>query len=201
MRRRRIGYSSGLDFYEDKGGVNMDIVREVVSWIVTTALAVLLAVFWVRAFGFRAAAGDAGMKPAIVKSQNVFVNTLSYRFSSPKRGDVAAFYAGGSKETAPIIRRIVAVPGDTVQIEKGVLLINGTPGYKDKFNSIKEAGLASKEITLGSDEYFVMSDNTANTDDSRSPTIGTVKSSYLIGRVWLALPSTGGSLHLISRHN
>ena len=63
--------------------------------------------------------------------------------------------------------------------------------------SIEDAGVASEEIKLGDDEYFVLGDNRNNSEDSRLANIGNVKKSYIIGKAWFYFKSIGnmGFIH------
>ena len=88
-----------------------------------------------------------------------------------------------------MIRRIVAIPGETVQVRDGIFLINGTPRPGDEeFLYITDEGTIASPLLLDENEYFVLGDNTNSSEDSRSASIGTVLPSYMIGKVWLALP-------------
>ena len=197
-RKRRSRYSSGLSFYEDKKTINRKALREGLMWAVTTAAAIALAVICWRFFGMRVVVTGFSMSPGIASQQSVLINKLAYQFSDPDAGDVIAFYPGGNDNLQPSVKRVVAVPGDTVQIVDGVLLVNGVPsGLQDSFQHIEDAGIASDEIVLEEDEYFVLGDNPSYGDDSRSAGIGTVDQTDIIGEVWVALPSEDASLHFV----
>lgn len=197
-KRRRSSYSSGLSFYEDKNNISTSRIVEVILWAAYTLIALFFAVVCFKCFGFRVSVLGDSMEPGIVASQNVFVNRLSYRMSSPERGDVIAFYPGGDEKMHPSIKRVVALPGDSVQILNGVLLVNGVPStYSDQFSSITDPGLADEMEILDENEYFVMGDNPAESEDSRSAGIGMVQEEDIIGRVWIALPAEGSSLHRV----
>ena len=109
------------------------------------------------------------------------------------------------------VKRIVGLPGETIQIIDGVVYINGEPlendviysfGLKDEAGKpvepekIYNAGLAEKPITLGYDEYFVLGDNRNNSEDSRFSNVGNVKYSAIIGRIW-AVSSPFGRMGLV----
>lgn len=197
-KRKRSRYSSGLSFYEDKNNISTSRIVEGILWASYTVIALFFAVVCFKCFGFRVSVLGSSMEPGIAASQNVFVNRLAYRMSSPGRGDVVAFYPGGDERMHPSIKRVVAVPGDSVQILNGVLLVNGVPcTFSDQFSGIADAGLAATMEILGENEYFVMGDNPAESEDSRSAGIGTVQDEDIIGRVWIALPGEGASLHSV----
>lgn len=122
--------------------------------------------------------GDS-MLPAYHSWQLVIVNKLNTTYSY---GDVITF----SSETlhTTLVKRIVAMPGDTVQIINGILYVNQitssaqTPGKK-----IANPGAAATPIILSPNEYFVLGDNYDVSKDSRYPEIGCIKKSAVIGKV------------------
>ena len=89
------------------------------------------------------------------------------------------------------MKRVIGVPGDTVQIKNGRIYVNGTE-FTEKVDvaSIEDAGLAADAVTLGDDEYFVLGDNRNNSEDSRYANIGNIKREYIIGKAWFVI-STG----------
>ena len=195
MRRRR---KQGLSFYEKKEIVNTEILKEIALWILYTVIAVFIAFFAVYYFGDRISVIGTSMEPGLVSGQNVFVNRLSYRISSPKRGDVIAFYPGGNTDAHPYFKRVVAVPGDVVQILDGELMVNGVPDPdSDEYDKMEDAGIAEEPLTPGTAEYFVLGDNRNNSEDSRSAGIGAVKEATIIGRAWLSLPEGDQGLGII----
>lgn len=197
-RKRRSSYTGGLSFYEDKEPGPIEKLKKVMGWVINTLIAIFLAAALVMSFGFRTKAYDDGMTGTVEESQSVLVDRLIYRFSSPERGAVVAFYPGGDKSLRPLIRRVVAVPGDTIEVVDGTLLVNGTPEQTNvSGQSLTYTGIADQQITLNNDEYFVLSDNRDNTEDSRNASIGLIQESYLIGKVWLALPGSGSGLHTV----
>ena len=126
------------------------------------------------------------------------MNRFVYNVSSPRQGDVIAFLPNGNEKSHYYVRRVVACPGDTIQIKEGIVYVNGE-AYQEKITvaSIEDAGVASEEIKLGNDEYFVLGDNRNNSEDSRLANIGNVKKSYIIGKAWFYFKSIGnmGFIH------
>ena len=83
-----------------------------------------------------------------------------------------------------IIKRIVALPGDTVQITEGILYINGTPQpTPDGFSRMEDAGNAAAPITLRPGEYFVLGDNRSQSIDSRFDEVGIIYAPTITGKV------------------
>ncbi len=195
---KRARYTSGLSFYEEERKTGSNKIREIVTTLIYTVIAVFIAIVTVRFFGYRVSVIGSSMEPGLVNGQNVFVNRLAYRMSAPKRQDVIAFYPGGNENTHPSVKRVIAVPGDTIQVVDGVVLVNGIPeSGSASYDKITDAGSAAQEEVLGSDEYFVLGDNRSNSEDSRSASIGSVQGSDIIGRVWLALSSGESGLHRV----
>ena len=189
----------GLYFYERKKKVNFNIFREALMWLLYGAIAAFLAVVLVYAFGTKVSVIGASMEPGIVSGQSCLIDTITYRISSPQRYDVIAFYPGGNEEVHPYVKRVVGMPGDTVQIENGVLLVNGIPDIsREEYSNIQNAGNASSEILLQEDEYFVLGDNPDASEDSRSASIGAVKLDSVIGKAWLTLPSEDAGMGRIN---
>ena len=95
------------------------------------------------------------------------------------------FRTNASDDAALHIRRVIGLPGETIQISGGRILIDGE-AYKEgkDFPMISNPGLASSSITLESGEYFVLGDNRNNSEDSRYADMGNVKKRNIIGKVW-----------------
>lgn len=111
-----------------------------------------------------------------------------YRLSSPKRGDIIAFRTSEDKKASIHIKRVIALPGETVQIKDGQILINGEVyNEKDEFPAITNAGLASEPITVGKGQYFVLGDNRNNSEDSRHNGMGLVDSDRIVGKLWFTI--------------
>lgn len=129
-------------------------------------------------------AGDS-MRPELKNGDVVLVNRLVYNAMTPKRGDIIAFKPNGRENAHYYIKRIVGLPGETVQIKDGKVYINGKEQKKDIFVSeIEKPGVAQDEITLGENEYFVLGDQASSSDDSRMADIGNVKRSEIYGKIW-----------------
>ena len=95
------------------------------------------------------------MEPTLVPGERVLMDSAWYRLSSPKRGDIIAFRTSEDKKASIHIKRVIALPGETVQIKDGQILINGEVyNEKDEFPAITNAGLASEPITVGKGQYF-----------------------------------------------
>lgn len=156
--------------------------REALSWILYLVIvcgAVYLIVHYV---GERTEVRGESMYPALNDGDQLIVDKISYRFSDPKRFDVVVFPFRYQEDTF-YIKRIIGLPGEVVQIYDGDIYINGKLLAESYGNEkIENGGLASKAITLGEDEYFVLGDNRNNSADSREPSVGTISKDDMIGR-------------------
>ena len=113
------------------------------------------------------------------------MNRFVYKFLSPSVGDVVVFKPNGNENAQYYVKRVVAVPGDTVQIKEGRLYVNNELADDDgTYDKIADPGLAVNEILLQEDEYFVLGDNRNNSEDSRSANIGNIRKEYILGKAW-----------------
>ena len=86
------------------------------------------------------------------------------------------------------VKRVIGLPGETVQIKEGHIYINGNLLENDINDTyIVTAGITANEIHLAEDEYFCLGDNRNNSEDSRFSSIGMVKKKHVIGKVWMVL--------------
>ena len=86
------------------------------------------------------------------------------------------------------IKRIIGLPGETVEIKDGEILINGEKIEEDyKTTKIDDPGIVEEPITLGGDEFFVLGDDRQNSEDSRMADIGNVKRTEIEGKVWFVI--------------
>ncbi|MBQ7678939.1 MAG: signal peptidase I [Butyrivibrio sp.] len=184
-RRRMQEFS----FREKKKILTPELVREILSWIVYTLIAIFFAFVFVTAFGLRLPVSGGSMSPVLENGDGVLVDRLVYRVVDPVRGDVVAFQPNGNQKSHYYIKRVMAVPGDRVQIKNGVLYVNGEADLEDAMarGTIQDAGIAEKELVLGEDEYFVMGDERSSGEDSRSANVGPIAQSLIVGRCWFRL--------------
>lgn len=168
--------------------INIDVIKEIFSWLFWCVISVVIAVVLMYAFGLRTNVIGNSMEPGLYSNQQILVDRLIYQISSPSRDDVIAFLPNGNENSHYYIKRVVGLPGDTLQIIGGYVYVNGLKLEETGgFDKIAEAGIAENEIYLGADEYFVLGDNRNKSEDSRSGNIGIVKSSYILGKVWFKL--------------
>lgn len=192
-----MGRRKGLTFYQKKKKLNMVLIKEIISWIFWIGVSVLLAVVFVYCVGIKTSVIGPSMEPCLYNGQEIFLNRLIYKVSSPKAGDVVVFQPNGNEKAHYYVKRVAAVPGDTLYIKNGTLYVNDEVQDTYFNDKIAESGLAENKITLGDDEYFVIGDNCNNSEDSRSANIGNIEKKYIIGKAWFRMAAQNSALGLI----
>ena len=133
---------------------------------------------------------QSSMEPNFYENEYIIVSRQAYTlFGEEERGDIVIFKSNlvdSNGNNKKLIKRIIGLPGETIEITDGYVYINGEL-LKEPY--VKEAGTSGEmeKITLGDDEYFLMGDNREVSMDSRSSEIGTVKESDIYGRVIIRL--------------
>ena len=152
-------------------------------------LCVLGAVWLVITFvGQRTEVEGASMENTLHNGDNLIVDKLSYRFHDPERFDIIVF-PYQYEENTYYIKRIIGLPGETVQVVDGYVYINGSRLESDIYGNelMDDPMAASQPITLGKDEYFVLGDNRNHSQDSRDPSVGEVKKDTIMGKAWVRI--------------
>ena len=176
---------SGLHFGKEKKKVNVPIVKEVITWILEIAIVLVIAFVFVYYIGFRTSVVGNSMSSTLENRQEILVNRFIYSISNPKPNDIVVFLPNGNEKSHYYVKRVIGVPGDTVQILDGAVYVNGEL-FEEAVETaaILDAELAAEEIELAEDEYFVLGDNRNNSEYSRYANIGNVKKEYIIGKAW-----------------
>ena len=183
MARRK-----GLTFYQKKKRLNPKIIKDILEMLVGSAVAVFLAFVLIFSAGMRTSVVGNSMEPVLYNGQEILMNRLIYRISTPKRGDVIVFLPNGNQNSHFYVKRVVGLPGETVQIRDGRVYIDGILLAEDEsLDKIADPGIAQNELQLASDEFFVLGDNRNSSEDSRSGNIGAVKKDTIIGKAWFHL--------------
>jgi signal peptidase I len=151
------------------------LLREIVETVLLTVVIFLL----VNAATGRFRIEGASMEPNLHDGEYVLIDKISYRLRPPERGDVIVFQRQGNERD--YIKRIIGLPGDTVQIAAGQVLVNGTPLAEPYLGQAMHSDMPLRQIEA--DRFFVMGDNRNNSSDSRS--FGSVSAQDIIGRAWL----------------
>ena len=178
---------SGLSFYNRRKKMNRGLLLGIGSYLFWGMVMIFIAFVLVFCFGIQTSVIGSGMEPTLYNAQKICINRFVYFVSDPQMGDVVVFLPHGDENNHYYVKRVVGVPGDTIQILNGWIYINGAI-YEDTeyYDKIVDGGIAVNPITLGDDEYFVLGDNRNNSEDSRSGDIGIVKKDYIVGEAWYA---------------
>ena len=163
-------------------------VRRTLNWIFQILVALVFGILVGISLFQSVTMQENSMEPTLQVGERFFVNRALYKVSSPKRDDIIVYKTGGSDDAALHIGRVIGLPGETVQISNGNILINGEVYDENHdFPEISNAGVASSGISLESGEYFILGDNRNNSEDSRYGDIGNINKKYIVGKVWFII--------------
>ena len=158
------------------------LARIIWGWLFFILIVILVIFVGIHISGNQTEVIGSSMYPTLAEGDKVLVDRVSYRFVNPARYDIIIF-PFTYQEDVYYIKRIIGLPGETVQIMNGKIYINGQELDEPfAFEPIVSPGLAFGQITLGEDEYFVLGDNRNDSSDSRQPTIGNIRRQDIIGR-------------------
>lgn len=104
----------------------------------------------------------------------------SFAVHPPRRGEVIVFHFPRDP-SRDFVKRVIGVPGDTVEIRNGVVMVNGQVMDEPYLTSRDNSSLS--RVTIGEGEYFVLGDNRRGSNDSRN--WGTVPEANILGKVWI----------------
>lgn len=173
---------------EEKPKKKKSIFQQTFLWLFEIVVVVLFAYILVFFFGQTRTNIGQSMDVTISGGDKVLLNELAYKLGDPERNDVVAFKPNGNSGAASSIKRIIGLPGETIQIKDGMIYINGNIYLEKKdYPAMTDAGIAEEPVTLGSNEYFVLGDNRNNSEDSRFADVGVVNGSNIEGKVWFIL--------------
>lgn len=173
----------------DKEEKELSLVKELLGWVLYVAIIIAATFLIVTYVGQRTRVSGDSMLPSLHNGDNLIVDKISYRFRDPERYEIIVFPYKYQEDTY-YIKRIIGLPGETVQVKDGAVYINGKLlGEEYGIEPIDEdkKGIAEDPITLGEDEYFVMGDNRNHSSDSRDQSVGVLKREDLIGRAWIRI--------------
>ena len=163
-------------------------VRRTLNWIFQILVALVFGILVGISLFQSVTMQENSMEPTLQVGERFFVNRALYKVSSPNRDDIIVYKTSGSDDAALHIGRVIGLPGETVQISNGNILINGEVYDENHdFPEISNAGVASSGISLESGEYFILGDNRNNSEDSRYGDIGNINKKYIVGKVWFII--------------
>ena len=153
------------------------------SWlrdILETVLPALIIVLVVNVFLAQATRVEGqSMEPNLHNNQRLIIEKISYRLHPPRRGDIVVIRVE-NRHSDPLIKRVVGLPGETIEIREGHVYINGQMLTEPYLQQLTYGGIGP--YVVAPDSIFVLGDNRGASNDSRS--FGEVKISSIVGRAW-----------------
>lgn len=164
-----------------------NVMRELLGMLVYVGVVLAITFLIITFVGQRTHVSGESMENTLDDGDQLIVDKLTYRFHDPERFDIIVF-PFRYKDNTYYIKRIIGLPGETVQIVDGEIYINGELLEESYGREVmQDAGLAAEPITLGDDEYFVLGDNRNYSSDSRDPSVALIHRKEIIGRAWLRI--------------
>ncbi len=183
--RRHMGKKWSFKDLDLKNNISLEKVKGLGMWILQIAAVLFFAFILVWFYGQRVSMIGGSMNPALENGDIVLVNRLVHR---PKRGDIIAFKPKGNENLHYYIKRVIGLPGETIEFIEGRIYIDGEKFEEDyEATEIRDVGIVKKKIELGKDEYFVLGDDRGKSEDSRMEDVGNVKREHIYGKVWFVL--------------
>ncbi|WP_051233607.1 signal peptidase I [Butyrivibrio sp. NC3005] len=161
-------------------------VKEFFSWLLYVAGVILLTFLFITFVAQKTEVSGRSMLNTLHDRDSLIVSKISYELGTPNRFDIVVFphINKATNEKTFFIKRIIGMPGETVQIDfNGNIYINGEV-LDEHFGkeTIQNPGNAINPIVLGEDEYFVLGDNRNDSLDSRFTDVGKIKRDELVGK-------------------
>jgi signal peptidase I len=154
------------------------LVRDIIELVALTLVIFLALHFTIQTYSVN----EPGMTPGLSQNSYILVNKVAYLFHPPERGDVIVFY-NPSDTTKIYIKRVIGLPGDKVRMDNTNVWVNNVQLHENyvhtPFNPV------AQEWTVTKDQYYVMSDNRQEGEDSRTWKWGTVRKDFIIGKATL----------------
>jgi signal peptidase I len=123
------------------------------------------------------------MIPNLYEGQRVFVNKTAYLLHSPERGDIIVFSVSQYPDEITYIKRVIGLPGETIEIKSGAVYVNGSKLQEAYVNDNPQYVL--KPLTIPDQHYFVLGDNRNYSHDSHEG--WTVPQTYIVGKAWISI--------------
>lgn len=154
-------------------------------FLISLAIAFVLGVLVAYTFFSSYTSQEYAMDPTVEAGDRFFLNKAAFRLGKVKRGDLIAYQNEDSADASIHVRRVIGLPGETIEIRDGLILIDGKT-YMENLDlpEIASAGIADSPVSVGSNEYFVLGDNRNSSEDSRFSDVGNIEEDQIKGKVW-----------------
>ncbi len=159
---------------QENNAQGSSLFREIVETLLLTVVIFVL----VNTFTGRFRIDGSSMEPNLHDGEYVIVNRAVYHLHPPQRGDIIVFQRDGTRE---FIKRVIGLPGDTVEIRDGRVYVNGVA--LDEPYIAQAPAYTMEPRTIGPNEYFVLGDNRNNSSDSHN--WGQVAFNTIDGKAWV----------------
>ncbi|MBQ7064742.1 MAG: signal peptidase I [Firmicutes bacterium] len=183
-RKAKPAQSTEMEIKEH--GKAWTIFKGVLIWSKDILIAIALVWLLITFVAQNCTVDGSSMSPTLVNGDCVLMNKFIYRFTEPHRGDVIVFkwYNEFKNEEELLIKRIIGMPGDTIEIIDGSVYINGKRYDESAYLSVPtlKTGDMTGPFIVPDKSYFVMGDNRDNSKDSRYTVVGAVSRSAIVGK-------------------
>lgn len=162
--------------------------QNIMEWVKTIVISVIIALV-ITTFVRPTLVMEYSMYPTIEQYDYLLINKISYKVGEPNFGDIIVFKSELLRENGKkkqLIKRVIGIPGDTLEIKEGIVYRNGEALDETYVNG----GFTTGELqptTIPEEELFVMGDNRPNSIDSRREDIGMVPIKKVVGKVLIRL--------------
>ena len=158
-------------------------VKELKEWIKDIIIAIIVAVIILQ-FIKPTFVRETSMLPTLQEFNFLFLSKQSYHFGEPERGDIIVFHTNLKTKNGDekmLIKRVIALPGETIHIEDGQVMINGEV-LEEPYTMEPYTSGYVQDMAVPDGSLFVMGDNRQNSIDSRDPSVGLVEIEEVYGK-------------------
>jgi signal peptidase I len=155
------------------------MVVTTIAWFRDLMLSVLIAMLIILFLYRPVKVEGTSMMPNLLDQERLFINQFSYKFQGINRGDTVVFWFPGDT-TKSYIKRVIGVPGDTVSVSNGTVVLNGRELQEDYVPAEYRDHISMLPVRIPKDQYFVLGDHRSSSNDSRM--WGLVPRSYIYGK-------------------
>lgn len=150
-------------------------------WLRDLSLSVIIAIAAILFLYQPVKVEGTSMMPTLVDQERIFINKFIYRLGlgEIERGDMIVFWFPGEPSKS-YIKRVIGLPGDTIRLVRGQVMVNGQMLEESYVPEDYRDQVSMSDLTVPANEYFVLGDHRASSNDSRS--WGTVPRRYVYGK-------------------